>query len=77
MSATEVAIALSPTSAARALDTSRSTVYRLMKDGELPYVRLGNQRRIAVADLERYVDRLRAKAGIDMLASSNAIGLRS
>jgi excisionase family DNA binding protein len=51
---------LSPRHAAEWLDVSRSRVYTLMADGTLPYVRIGSQRRIRVAELEAYVDRLSA-----------------
>ncbi len=41
--------------AARELGISRSKVYELLADGELPSVRIGRTRRIAVAALEEFV----------------------
>lgn len=49
--------------AAKRLTLSRSTVQRLVDGGELPAVKIGRSRRIAVADLEAYVERLRAQGG--------------
>jgi len=50
------------TEAADALGLSRSKVYELLAAGELPSVRIGRTRRIAVADLERFVERHRTPA---------------
>jgi excisionase family DNA binding protein len=41
--------------AARELGISRSKLYELLADGELPSVRIGRTRRIAVAALEAFV----------------------
>jgi excisionase family DNA binding protein len=41
--------------AARELGISRSKVYELLADGELPSVRIGRTRRIAVTALEEFV----------------------
>lgn len=65
---------LSPRSAADWLDTSRATVYRLMASGDVPFVRLGNQRRIRVTDLEAYVSRLAADVDSDLSANFNVVG---
>lgn len=46
--------------AARRLDLSRSKVYELIADGELPTVHIGRARRIDLADLRAFVDRHRA-----------------
>lgn len=46
--------------AAARLDLSRSKVYELIADGELPTVRIGRARRIALADLRAFVARHRA-----------------
>ncbi len=43
----------SPNSAAQALDISRSKVYALMKTGTLGFVRVGADRRIPAAEVER------------------------
>ena len=45
--------------AARLLEVSRSKLYELVAAGELPTVRIGRSRRIAVADLEEFVRRCR------------------
>ncbi|MFS7877658.1 helix-turn-helix domain-containing protein [Streptomyces asiaticus] len=44
-----------PEEAAVALRIGRSTVYELMADGTLKYVKRGGSRRIRVTDLETYV----------------------
>jgi excisionase family DNA binding protein len=41
--------------AARELGISRSKVYELLADGELPSVRIGRTRRISVTALEEFV----------------------
>lgn len=46
--------------AADRLDLSRSKLYELIAEGELPTVRIGRARRIALADLRAFVDRHRA-----------------
>ncbi|MGC8472586.1 MAG: helix-turn-helix domain-containing protein [Acidimicrobiales bacterium] len=38
----------------------RSTVYVLMASGELPSVKVGRSRRLRIADVEEYVERLGA-----------------
>lgn len=43
------------------LGLSRSKLYELLAAGELPTVRIGRSRRIAVADLETFVDRRRTR----------------
>ena len=45
--------------AANLLGVSRSKLYDLLAEGELPTVRIGRARRIAVADLEAFVRRCR------------------
>ncbi|RZU29477.1 excisionase family DNA binding protein [Streptomyces sp. BK022] len=47
-----------PEEAAEALAIGRSTVYELMAEGSLPYIKLGRTRRIRRADLETYVANL-------------------
>ncbi len=49
---------LTPEEAARALRVGRTTVYALMKIGELRAVYIGRSCRLPVAELERYVSRL-------------------
>jgi len=41
------------------LDISRRTIYRLMENGTLSWSLIGDRRRIAVAELERYAKRRR------------------
>ncbi len=48
--------------AARRLCVARSHLYLYLKSGALPSVLIGRARRIAVADLEDFVDRLRVEA---------------
>jgi excisionase family DNA binding protein len=45
--------------AARMLGVSRSKLYELVAAGELPTVRIGRSRRVAVSDLEVFVRRCR------------------
>lgn len=53
---------LTPEEAARVLRIGRTTIYALMKAGELRPVHIGRSCRLARAELERYVDRLRSPA---------------
>ncbi len=48
--------------AARSLRISRSKFYGLMRAGEIPTLMLGGQRRVAFADLQAFVARLRSQA---------------
>jgi excisionase family DNA binding protein len=52
------ALLLTAEEAAEALRIGRSTLYKLLASGDLESVRIGTSRRIAVAQLERFVDRL-------------------
>lgn len=52
-----------PEEAAEALAVSRSTVYELMAEGALKYIKLGSIRRIRRADLETYVKNLAPLSG--------------
>ncbi len=45
--------------AAQLLGVSRSKLYELLGEGALPTVRIGRSRRIAIADLEAFVQRCR------------------
>ena len=49
---------LSVDEAAQSLHISRVGIYRLLKRGELPSVKIGGLRRISVTALQAYVDRL-------------------
>ena len=44
---------LSPNSAARVLDVSRSTIYGLMKIGRIKWVYVGADRRIPTEEIDR------------------------
>jgi len=51
---------------ARRLGLSRSVVYQFVQSGSLPSLKIGGSRRIAVADLERFVQRLREESGFEV-----------
>ena len=55
---------LSPEEAAEVLGVGRSRVYDLMRKKELPSVRLGKSRRVPVAALRVYVERLTEDAWV-------------
>lgn len=66
MSATENRvdkILLTPEEAAERLSITRSRLYDLLRSRELVSVKLGKVRRISVAALERYVEKLEQEAG--------------
>ena len=44
---------LSPLTAARMLDCSRSSIYKMMKEGSLSFVLIGADRRIPFGEIER------------------------
>ena len=48
--------------AAERLAISRSCLYQLLRRGTVPSVTIGRARRVAITDLERYVERLRRAA---------------
>ncbi len=50
---TDERLLLSPNSAARVLDISRSKIYDLMKCGALGYVQIGEDRRIPITEINR------------------------
>src|SRR3954452_8673086 len=56
---------LNPEEAARLLRIGRTTVYALMKAGDLHPVHIGRSCRLARAELERYVNRLHAPEPIE------------
>lgn len=45
--------------AAEIIGLSRSKVYELLADGELPSIRIGRTRRIDTVDLDAFIDRHR------------------
>ena len=49
---------LKPEEAAEALGIARTRVYQLMRAGDIQSVKIGKVRRIPVAALQAYVDRL-------------------
>jgi excisionase family DNA binding protein len=51
---------LTPEEAARVLRVGRTTIYGLIKAGELRSLHIGRSCRLARAELERYVNRLQA-----------------
>jgi excisionase family DNA binding protein len=57
----EALLLVSPAEAAARLGLSRGTVYALLARGELPSIHIGAARRIRVADLHAFVDRLVAE----------------
>jgi excisionase family DNA binding protein len=59
------AILVRPEEAARMLRVSRSAIYALMQDGELPSITIGSRRRIPRAALDDYVTRRLAAAAAD------------
>ncbi len=52
--------------AARRLGLGRSVVYQFIQRGSLPSLKIGGSRRIVVADLERFVERLREESASEM-----------
>jgi excisionase family DNA binding protein len=54
------ALLLTPEEAARVLRVGRTTIYGLIKAGELQPVHIGRSCRLARAELERFVNRLQA-----------------
>lgn len=61
---------LSPNTAARMLDVSRSTVYALMKNGALAWVPFGADRRIPAAEVHRL-----ASEGVPAITKADKTGL--
>ena len=55
---------LSPEEAAEVLGVGRSRVYDLMRKRELASVRIGKSRRVPVAALRTYVERLTEEAWV-------------
>lgn len=55
------ALLLTPEEAARVLRVGRTTVYALLKAGDLHPVHIGRSCRLSRAELERYVNRLEAR----------------
>jgi excisionase family DNA binding protein len=60
--AVRIAPVLSVNEAARVLGVERSTVYRLLRAGELQAVRVGKRRKFRPEDLDAYLERGRDRA---------------
>lgn len=46
------------------LQVDRTTVYRLARQGRIPYIRVGGRYRFAVSDIERWLQANREPAGV-------------
>jgi len=57
---TDEQLMFTPVEAAKALRISRTTLYALLKSGELRAVKIGRSTRLTKAELKRYVARLDA-----------------
>jgi excisionase family DNA binding protein len=75
---------LTPEEAATALRIGRTTVYALMRAGDLRPVHIGRSCRLSRAELQRYVDRLESPAPPTLgrphrhrVGSTDDIGLRA
>ena len=51
-------ILLRPEEAAKRLGVSRARLYQLLAAGEIASLKIGSSRRVPVAELDRFVDRL-------------------
>jgi len=49
------------------LEVSRTSLYRYMDEGILAYNRVGKQRRIALSDLDKFIERIRKEASPTIL----------
>src|SRR4051794_22619874 len=58
------ALLLTPEEAAKSLRVGRTTIYALIKAGELRPVRIGRSCRLSLVELQRYVRRLEAPAPV-------------
>jgi excisionase family DNA binding protein len=57
----EVPILFTPKQAASVLSISRSSLYNLLRSGELGSIRIGRSRRIAQAHMNKFIDDLMGK----------------
>jgi excisionase family DNA binding protein len=64
---------LRPAEAAEELGVSRSKLYELMRSGQLISVRIGRLRRIPVAALQEYIERLRANEAEELQTQNCAV----
>lgn len=51
--------------AAKILKTSRTTIYSLINKGLLPFIKIGNQKKIKKKDLEEYINKCRQQKSTD------------
>ena len=65
---------LRPTEVARACGVSRQTIYKLIADGELPSVRIGNSVRVPADELHAYLAARRrpGRTSVQVQATSSA-----
>ena len=70
--ATRTPLLLAPEDVAVELSISRHHVFKLMRDGDLPFVRVGRFYRVATADLRDFVANHRATSS----ASSHGLRVR-
>jgi excisionase family DNA binding protein len=54
-------LAVNPTMGAKAMGVSRSTFYKLLKDGELPLIKIGTRSLIRIADIENKLAELASR----------------
>jgi excisionase family DNA binding protein len=54
-------LAVSPTKGAKVMGISRSTLYQLLKDGELPLIKIGTRSLIRIADIENKLAELASR----------------
>lgn len=54
----------SKSTAAKVLDVGETKIKALVRSGEIPSIKVGGHRVIAVADLKAYVDRLRSEQAV-------------
>ena len=66
---------LSVTKASKLLDVGRTTLFGLIREGQIPSVKLGKTTKVALADLHVFVDRLRRGSPVVEPRSVRTIGL--
>lgn len=59
----EVALLVTVDEAARQLSIGRSHLYECLLSGSLPSIRIGRSRRIAIRDVNAFIERLRQDTG--------------
>jgi excisionase family DNA binding protein len=56
-----VPLAVNPTKGAKVMGVSRSTFYQLLRDGELPLIKIGTRSLIRIADIENKLAELASR----------------